>query len=75
MPIKQKIIVIVMSVFLIVSITLYLSQAQINVTEYEVIVDPVKVIDNKTLHEVNGLITIYVPIAVKKDKTIHEVMN
>ncbi len=74
MSTKLKIIAaIVVAIF--VCLIIYLSQAQINVTEYEVVVDPVKIIDNKTLHEVNRSITLYVPIAVKKDGTIHEVMN
>ena len=74
MSTKLKIIAaIVVAIF--VCLIIYLSQAQINVTEYEVVVDPVKITDNKTLHEVNGSLTLYVPIAVKKDGNIHEVMN
>ena len=74
MSTKLKIIATV-TVVVFVCFVIYLSQAQTNVTEYEVVVDPVKIADNETLHKVNGSITVYVPVAVKKDGAIHEVME
>ncbi len=49
----------------IIASILFITQAQVNIVEYHVVVDPINC---------SEAVTVYVPVALKEDGSVHEVM-